>query len=355
MPISLPDNYQEIIKLNPGRIEDIRANYNYLYELKEKELKKKFGTEFEKIIRTNRSHAILLSDFLKPFISNKKESKYKLLENYSLLLLDPLYSEGKERVPTFDALIGYTSGKSLNEIYFIEAKSKGVDDEYKEYEIYFNEDLIEIIQKKVKEQYPHLNFSKDMGVTIHILIYNRHSKSWIPSIKHTKKNVYIWSRVDENDAEKKFKLLWIPNNEEHMIQNIIDFFDQNLILKTTEFEMSYSLDNIYNLEVLRNNYINRFKDEPLDLKLSIDIFKKIAKSDYFEKKTIENNFYKELTKLGLEYDIIYKKDIIKSDLYFRKGEDLLKKKYIEKKLNENLNQNEHIKKKLLDDAINALS
>ncbi len=355
MPISLPENYQDILEENPDKTEKIRANYNYLFQLNEKELRQKFGTDFDNIIRSNRSHAILLSDFLKPFISNKNESKYKPLDNYSLLLLDPLYSEGIEGVPTFDALIGYTIGKSLNEIYYIEAKSKGVDNEYKEYDKYFTIDITRIIKKKIIEQYPHLNISKNLGITIHILIFDKFSKSWISSIKTTKKNLYIWSRIDETDAEKKFRLIWKPNNEDHKIQNIIDFFDQNLILKTTEFEISYSLDNIYNLETFRKNYINRFKDEPFDLKLSIDIFKKIARSDYFEKKTIENIFIKELTKLGLEYDVIYKKELIKSELYFRKGENLFKQKYIDKKLNEILHQNEDFKKKLLDDAINSLT
>lgn len=355
MPISLPENYQDILEENPDNIERIRANYNYLFQLNEKELKQKFGTEFDNIIRSNRAHAILLSDFLKPFISNKNELKYKPLANHSLLILDPLYSEGIEGLPTFDALIGYSIGKSLYEIYYIEAKSKGVDNEYKEYDKYFTIDIIRIIKEKIIEQYPHLNISKNLGITVHVLIFDKFSKSWISSIKTTKKNIYIWSRIDETDAEKKFKLIWKPNNEDHKIQNIIDFFDQNLILKTTEFEISYSLDNIYNLETLRKNYINRFKDEPFDLIRSIDVFKKIAKSDYFEKKTIENIFFKELTKLGLEYDVIYKKELIKSELYFRKGEDLFKQKYIDKKLNEFLHQNENFKKKLLDKAINSLT
>ncbi|MHA1660231.1 MAG: hypothetical protein ACTSUT_14060 [Promethearchaeota archaeon] len=198
-----------------------------------------------------------------------------------------------------------------------------------------------------------MNISDKLGITIHILIYDKYKKSWIPSINETKKNIYIWSRIDEKNAEKKFKLICRPNDEEHKIQNIIDFFDQNLILKTTEFEMSYSLDNIYNLDILRKNYINRFKNEPINIKLSIDLFKKIAKSDYFEKKTIENTFYKELIRLGLEYDVIYKKDL-RSDMYFRKGEDLFKEKYIEKKMNENLYQNKEIKKKILDDTIAIL-
>lgn len=354
MPISLPDNFQDIFEEYPDKTEEIRANYNYLFELKEKDFRQIFGKEFENIIRINRSHAILLSDFLKPFISNKKEEKYKLLENYTLLLLDPLYSERIEGVPTFDALIGYNCGKSLDEIYYIEAKSKGVDNEYKDYDIYFSEKLVNIMKQKLEEQYPHLNINENLGITIHILIYDKNSKSWIPSIQKTKKNVYIWSRIDENDAEKKFKIIWKPNEEDHKIQNILEFFNQILILKTTEFEMSYSLDNIYNLEILRKNYLNRFKDEPLDLKLSIDILKKIAKSDYFEKKIIENIFFKELTRLGLEYDIIYKKELIKPDFYFRKGEDLFKKRYIEKKLNENLYQVEEIKEKLLKDAVNSL-
>jgi len=353
MPISLPDDYEERLDEYQDSIEEIRANYNFLFQKKEKELKKKFGAEFDKIIKTNRAHAILLSDFLKHFISNKENLKFKQLKNYSLLLLDPLYSEGIKKVPTFDALIGYTSEYSINEIYYIEAKSKAVDNEYKEYEKYFSIDLIKIIKKKIKEQYPHLNISDKLGITIHILIYDKYSKSWIPSIKETKKNIYLWSRIDEKNAEKKFKLIWRPNDEDHKIQSIIDFFDQNLILKTTEFEMSYSLDNIYNLDVLRKNYINRFKDDPVNLKLIINIFQNIAKSDYFEKKTIENTFYNELIRLGLEYDVIYKK-YLKGDMFFRKGEDLFKKKYLEKKMNENLYQNEEIKKKILDDTITTL-
>ena len=94
MPISLPDNYEERLKEYPDNIEEIRGNYNFLFQKSERELKKKFGNEFDRIVRTNRSHAILLSDFLKPFIS-KKDMKFKPLENFTLLLLDPLYSERK--------------------------------------------------------------------------------------------------------------------------------------------------------------------------------------------------------------------------------------------------------------------
>ncbi len=353
MPISLPDDYEERLDTYPDKIEEISANYNLLFRKKEKELIKKFGNEFDKIIRRNRAHAILLSDFLKPFISNKENLKFRQLKDYTLLLLDPLYSEGIRELPTFDALIGYISEKSINEIYYIEAKSRAVDNEYKEYEKYFSINLINIIKKKIKEQYPHLNISDKLGITIHILIYDKYNKSWLTSISETRKNIYIWSRIDEKNAEKKFNLIWRPNDEDHKIQSIIDFFDQNLILSTTEFEMSYSLDNIYNLYILRKNYINRFKDDPINIKLSIDLFKNIAKSDYFEKETIENTFYNELIRLGLVYDVIYKKDL-KSDLYFRKGEDLFKEMYIEKKMNENLYQNEEIKKKILDDTIISL-
>lgn len=353
MPISLPDDYEERLDEYQDSIEEIRANYNFLFQKKEKELRKKLRAEFDKIIKINRTHAILLSDFLKPFISNKENLKFKQLKNYSLLLLDPLYSEGIKRVPTFDALIGYTSEDSINEIYYIEAKSKAVDNEYKVYEKYFSIDLINIIKKKIKEQYTHLKISDKLGITIHIIIYDKYSKSWLQSIKETRKNIYIWSRIDEKNAEKKFNLIWRPNDEDHKIQSIIDFFDQNLILKTTEFEMSYSLDNIYNLYVLRKNYINRFKDDPVNLKLIINIFKNIAKSDYFEKKTIEKNFYNELIKLGLEYDVIYKMHL-KSHMFFRKGVDLFKEKYLEKKMNEKLYQNEEMKKKILDDTINTL-
>lgn len=354
MPISLPNDYEEILDKHQDNNEKIRANYNFLFQKKEKELKKKFGEEFDKINRTNRAHAILLSDFLKPFISNKENLKYKQLKNYSLLLLDPLYSEGIKNLPTFDALIGYNSEFSINEIYYIEAKSKAVDNEYKEYEKYFSQDLIKIIKKKIKEQYPHLNISDKLGITIHLLIYDKYSKSWILSIKETKKNIYLWSRIDENNAEKKFKLIWRPNIEDHKLQNIIDFFDQNLILKTTEFEMSYSLDNIYNLDLLRKNYLNRFRDEPINFKLVVDVFKNIAKSYYFEKKTIEKTFYNELIKLGLEYDVIYKKDL-KGDIFFRKGEDLFRNKYVGKKMNENLHQNNEVKKMILEHTITTLS
>ena len=41
-------------------------------------------------------------------------------------------------------------------------------------------------------------------------------------------------------------------------------------------------------------------------------------------------------------------------MFFRKGEDLFKEKYLEKKMNENLYQNEEIKKKILDDTITKL-
>ncbi|MHA1660232.1 MAG: hypothetical protein ACTSUT_14065 [Promethearchaeota archaeon] len=148
MPISLPDDYKERLGEYPNNIEEIRANYNFLFRKKEKEFKKKIGNEFDDIIKINRAHAILLSDFLKPFISNKKTSKFKQLENYTLLLLDPLYSEGIKGVPTFDALIGYILEKSIKEIYYIEAKSKAVDNEYKEYEKYFFIDLIKNIKNK---------------------------------------------------------------------------------------------------------------------------------------------------------------------------------------------------------------
>ena len=353
MPISLPEDYKESLDNHQDRIKEIRANYNFLFQKKEKELKKKFGDEFDKIIKTNRAHAILLSDFLKPFISNKKNSKFKPLKNYTLLLLDPLYSEGLKKVPTFDALIGYTSESIIDEIYYIEAKSKTVDDEYKEYEKYFSKDLINIIKKKIKDQYPHLKISDKLGITIHLLVYDRYSTSWITSIKETKKNIYLWSRIDEKNAEKKFKLIWRPNNEDHKLQSIIDFFDRNLILTTTEFEMSYSLDNIYNLDILRKNYINRFKDVPVNFKLIMDIFKNIAKSDYFEKKTIENSFYDELIRLGLEYDVIHIKNL-KGDMFFRKGDDLFKKKYLEKKMNDHLYQNEEIKKKILEKTLTTV-
>lgn len=354
MPISLPDDYEERLETYPDNTEEIRANYNFLFEKKEKELEKKFGNEFDKIIKRNRAHAILLSDFLKPFISNKENLKFRQLKDYALLLLDPLYSEGITELPTFDALIGYISEKSINEIYYIEAKSRAVDNEYNEYEKYFSTDIINIIKKKIKEQYPHLNISDNLGITIHVLIYDKFKKSWLTSINETRKNIYIWSRIDEENAEKKFELIWRPNNEEHKIKQILDFFDQNLILSTIVFEMSYSLDNIYNLYILRNNYITRFKDDPINIKRCIDILRNIAKSDYFEKETLENTFYNELIRLGLVYDVIYKKDI-KSNLYFRKGEDLFKKKYIEKKMNENLYQNEEIKKEILNDTINTLT
>lgn len=41
-------------------------------------------------------------------------------------------------------------------------------------------------------------------------------------------------------------------------------------------------------------------------------------------------------------------------MFFRKGEDLFKEKYIEKKIDENLYQNEEIKKKILYDIIISL-
>ena len=353
MPIFLPIDYKEILDNHQDRTKEIRANYNFLFQNKEKVLKKKFGDEFDKIINTNRAHAILLSDFLKAFISDKKNLKFKQLKNYTLLLLDPLYSEGIKKVPTFDALIGHTSESIIDELFYIEAKSKNVDNDYREYEKYFSIDVINTIKKKIKEQYPRLKVSDKLGITIHLLVYDKYSNSWITSFKDTKKNIYLWSRIDENHAEKKFKLVWRPNNEDHKLQRIIDFFDQNLILTTTEFEMSYSLDNIYNLEVLRKNYIHRFKDDHVNIKLVMHIFKSIAKSYYFEKKTIENTFYDELIRLGLEYDVIYKKHL-KGDMFFRKGEDLFKEKYLEKKMNENLYQNEEIMRKLLEKTLTTV-
>jgi hypothetical protein len=356
MPIYYPQNLQKILTENLDQAEDIKANYNLLFNKKESSLKQKYQKEFDKIINTSRSHATLLSDFLKPFISDKNNLKYMDLQDLTLLLLDPLYSDYIKGLKTFDAIVGCLTNEKINRIFLIEAKSSKVDDEYKEYDEYHEEKIKELIIKKLKERYPQLKIDPgDFEIQIFVLVYEKHLGSWKTSLEKTGKDIILWSRTGK-DPLVNFKIGWKKNAEtENCLGKIETFFENNEILKTTEFEMSFSLDNLYNLDVLRKNYRNKYQNGSINFELCQSIFKKIAKSDYFERGNTEKIFFQKLIKIGLDYDVVYKKDLKSFSLFFREGEDILKNKYVEKKLNENLYSNETNKNDLLTIAVNSCS
>ncbi len=353
MSISYPLNYDEKTRIYSEEDKlDIKLRYNREYEGKKKSLESKAKNDFKKILDKNHHHAIIHSTFLRSIIQEKTMKPYDELSNFVLLIIDPLYTNQKiKNLPTFDSLIGYVEGNEIKSLIFIEVKtSKEVDSEYKKYKKYFSDEIRNEIRDLLMKKYPHLKIDSDnSNIDLAVIVESKHKGNWINSFEDTKESVFLLAKETKNERTT-FKLEWCPPGlSNKCLKEIETFFLKHPQRNDYGFQMSYSLDNLYNLDYVLNQYRHQINSKIInEIDLKVFLADKI-KENYLEEPGLIENLYKQLLKLGAEYNVIYQ-DKIGGPYKMRKS-DILVKNFIQKRLDKDLLDNESTKQELLQNIL----
>ncbi len=356
MSISYPKNLDE--KLNKFSKEDqnsIKLAYNMEFNEKLDYLKKKTKSEFKKIQDNNFHHSMLHSTFLKPFISDKTISPFNELEKFSLFLIEPLYSISTlKNIPTFDSLIGKTEKDVIHSLYLIEVKSqREVDNSYTDFKKYYSKEIKKLLIETIKKKFPHLSIDIDKVYLFFVIIVeNKHRSKWIQSLTSTNEPIFLFAR-EKIQQKSTFKLVWKPTQKiegSEGLSEIEQFFQNNPQLDALEFQMSYSLDNLYNLRFILNDFSLSYGTKILEKSLVIKFLKEKMKYQFIEDIGIVDKFYSELLKIGIDHDVIYQKNL--GGTYFIREFSDLEQNFIKRKISQELIENDANKSEILNAVIN---
>ena len=268
------------------------------------------------------------------------------------MLVDPLYANQKiKNIPTFDSLIGYIKENRIIELIFIEVKtSKDVDREYKKYKEYFSDEIKNEIENILSIKYPHLKFdSNNLNIALVVIIELKNKGNWIKSFEDTMEPVFLLAKENKNDRVI-FKLEWCPPKlSNRCLKEIETFFLKYPQRKDYGFQMSYSLDNLYNLDFVLTQYQHQMNSDLInEIDLKAFLAEKIKKK-YLESSELIDDLYKQLLRLGVEYNVIYQKKTL--DPYKMRKAHILKENFIHKRLGKELLDNEQAKQDLLQEIL----